>query len=110
MPWWEDFREALYAEMGDPATDAARLERISPLFHAENIVRPLLVVQGANDPRVLQAESDEMVSAVRARGIPVEYLLFSDEGHGFKNKRNRIEASEAYLRFLDQYLRGAPRP
>jgi dipeptidyl aminopeptidase/acylaminoacyl peptidase len=65
-PWWESFREALYDEMGDPATDAERHEAISPLFHAANIVRPLLVVQGANDPRVLQVESDELVAS-RAR-------------------------------------------
>ncbi len=105
-PWWEAFKEALYDEMGDPATDAERHRRISPLFHADNIVRPLLVVQGANDPRVLQVESDELVAAVKANEVPVEYLVFPDEGHGFLKKANRIAASEAYLRFLDQYLRG----
>jgi len=105
-PWWESFREALYDEMGDPATDGARHRRISPLFHAENIVRPMLVVQGANDPRVLQVESDELVEAVRANGVPVEYVLFPDEGHGFARRENRITASEAYLTFLDTYLRG----
>ncbi len=105
-PWWEAFKEALYDEMGDPATDAERHRRISPLFHADNIVRPLLVVQGANDPRVLQVESDELVAAVKANEVPVEYLVFPDEGHGFIKKANRIAASEAYLRFLDQYLRG----
>jgi len=104
-PWWEAFREALYDEMGDPATDGERHRRISPLFHAENIVRPMLVVQGANDPRVLQVESDELVEAVRANGVPVEYVLFPDEGHGFARRENRITASEAYLTFLDTYLR-----
>ena len=104
-PWWEDFKEALYDEMGDPATDAERHRRISPLFHAENIVKPLLVVQGANDPRVLQVESDELVAAVQANEVPVEYLLFPDEGHGFTKKTNRIAASEAYVAFLDAYLR-----
>jgi dipeptidyl aminopeptidase/acylaminoacyl peptidase len=106
-PWWEAFREALYDEMGDPATDAERHRRISPLFHAANIRRPLLVIQGANDPRVLQVESDELVAAVRANNVPVEYVIFPDEGHGFLRKENRITAQEAYLRFLDQYLRGA---
>jgi dipeptidyl aminopeptidase/acylaminoacyl peptidase len=105
-PWWEDFKEALYDEMGDPAVDAERHRRISPLFHAENIVKPLLVVQGANDPRVLQVESDELVAAARKNEVPVEYVVFPDEGHGFRKRDNRIVASEAYLQFLDTYLRG----
>lgn len=105
-PWWGSFRDALYDEMGDPATDAERHRRISPLFHADQIVRPMLVVQGANDPRVLQVESDELVAAVRENEVPVEYLLFPDEGHGFRRRANRIEASEAYVRFLDTYLKG----
>lgn len=103
-PWWESFKEALYDEMGDPATDAERHRRISPLFHAENITRPMLVIQGANDPRVLQVESDEIVAAVRANNVPVEYVVFPDEGHGFRKRSNRITASEAYLGFLDNYL------
>ena len=64
-PWWASFKESLYDEMGDPATDGERHRAISPLFHAKNIRAPLLVVQGANDPRVLQVESDEIVAAVR---------------------------------------------
>lgn len=104
--WWESFKKALYDEMGDPATDAERHRAISPLFHADNITRPLLVVQGANDPRVLQVESDELVEAVRANGVPVEYIVFPDEGHGFRNKANRIRASEAYVDFLDLHLKG----
>jgi dipeptidyl aminopeptidase/acylaminoacyl peptidase len=107
-PWWESFREALYDEMGDPATDAERHERISPLFHAENIVRPLLVVQGANDPRVLQVESDELVAAVRANGVPVEYVLFDDEGHGFLKKDNQITAARAYAAFLAEHMGPEP--
>jgi dipeptidyl aminopeptidase/acylaminoacyl peptidase len=105
-PWWESFKEALYDEMGDPATDEERHRRISPLFHAGNVTKPVLVVQGANDPRVLQVESDEMVAAVRKNGVPVEYLLFPDEGHGFEKRDNRIEASEAYVKFLDRHLKG----
>ncbi len=107
-PWWEAQKEALYAEMGDPATDEERLHAISPLFHASNITKPILVIQGANDPRVLQAESDELVEAVRKTGVPVEYVLFPDEGHGFRKKANRIAASNAYVEFLSSHLGGDP--
>lgn len=103
--WWGAQRTALFDEMGDPATDAERHRAISPLFHASNIRRPMLVVQGANDPRVLQVESDEIVAAVRANNVPVDYLLFPDEGHGFQRRENNISASEAYVRFLNQHLR-----
>ncbi|WP_127346245.1 S9 family peptidase [Pseudidiomarina mangrovi] len=104
-PWWESFRQSLYDELGDPATDGDRLRRISPLFHAANVKVPVLVVQGANDPRVLQVESDEMVAAIRANNVPVEYVLFPDEGHGFAVKANRITAQEAYLNFLRTHLK-----
>jgi len=105
-PWWESFKESLYDEMGDPATDAERHRRISPLFHTENIVKPTLVIQGANDPRVLQVESDELVAGIQANEVPVEYIVFPDEGHGFRKKINQISASNAYVRFLDTYLKG----
>jgi dipeptidyl aminopeptidase/acylaminoacyl peptidase len=105
-PWWAAQRQSLYDELGDPATDGERLRAISPLFHASNITKPLLVVQGANDPRVLQVESDELVAAVRANNVPVEYIVFPDEGHGFQRRENRVTASEAYLSFLNQYLKG----
>lgn len=104
-PWWTADRVALYDELGDPATDEERLRAISPLFHAANIDKPLLVIQGANDPRVLQVESDEIVATVRANGVPVEYIVFPDEGHGFTKRQNRITASDAFLTFLDQYLK-----
>lgn len=103
--WWGAQRTALFDEMGDPATDAERHRAISPLFHANRIRRPMLVVQGANDPRVLKVESDELVAAIRANNVPVEYVVFPDEGHGFLRKQNRIDSSEAYLRFLDRHLR-----
>ena len=103
--WWAAFREALFDEMGDAATDAEHHRKISPLFHASRIKKPLLVVQGANDPRVLKVESDELVAAVKASGVPVEYLVFSDEGHGFLKRQNRIDASDAYLKFLNRYLK-----
>lgn len=104
-PWWESIKELLYAEMGDPAEDAERHQAISPLFHADKITKPLLVIQGANDPRVLQAESDELVEAVRKNNVPVEYVLFPDEGHGFRRRENRITASDAYVNFLNKYLK-----
>lgn len=109
-PWWGAQKDALYDEMGDPATDEERHQRISPLFHTENITKPMLVIQGANDPRVLQVESDELVAGVRKNGVPVEYVIFPDEGHGFLRKENRITASNAYLAFLNQYLKGVEPP
>ncbi len=106
-PWWESFKEALYLEMGDPNTeDSIRLHRISPLFHTENVTKPLLVLQGATDPRVLQIESDEIVENVRKNGVPVEYVLFEDEGHGFVKRENQIKANESILEFLNTYLKG----
>ena len=102
--WWEAQRESLYTELGDPFKEEDKLRAKSPLFHASNIVRPLLVVQGKNDPRVLQVESDELVEAARRNGVPVEYIVFPDEGHGFRNKTNRIVAANAYLKFLKEHL------
>ena len=105
-PWWASFKEALYAEMGDPKADSARLHRISPLFNADKIKAPLMVLQGANDPRVLKVESDEIVAAARKNGVPVEYIVFEDEGHGFVKRENEIEGYTAVLTFLDKYLKG----
>lgn len=102
--WWGANRDALYDEMGDPATDEVRHRAISPLFHADKITKPMLVVQGATDPRVLQVESDELVAAIEANGVPVEYVLFDDEGHGFRKRENRITASDAYVAFLDEHI------
>lgn len=103
--WWEAQRTALYAELGDPVADKERLTRISPLFHAGNIVRPLMVLQGANDPRVLKVESDEIVAAVKANNVPVEYVVFPDEGHGFVKRENEKTGYEAVLKFLDAHLK-----
>jgi dipeptidyl aminopeptidase/acylaminoacyl peptidase len=106
-PWWESFKQALYTEMGNPDTeDSVRLYNISPLFHAGNVTKPLMVLQGANDPRVLRSESDEIVKAVRANGVPVVYKLFPDEGHGFMKKENEIEGYREVRLFLDKYLKG----
>jgi dipeptidyl aminopeptidase/acylaminoacyl peptidase len=109
-PWWASFREALYAELGDPKADSARLRRISPLFNAHKIRVPLMVLQGANDPRVLKVESDEIVAAAKKNGVPVEYVVFSDEGHGFVKKENEIRGYTAVLAFLDEHLKGRPAP
>jgi dipeptidyl aminopeptidase/acylaminoacyl peptidase len=107
MPaWWEATRKALYAELGDPVADRKMLEEVSPLLHADLIKKPLIVLQGANDPRVLKVESDEVVAAVKKNGVPVEYIVFPDEGHGFSKKKNQIEGYSAVLRFLDQHLKG----
>ncbi|MBL8261563.1 MAG: S9 family peptidase [Xanthomonadaceae bacterium] len=105
-PYWESFRAALYKEIGDPATQRDFLIATSPLFHADKISRPLMVLQGANDPRVIQAESDEIVAAVRKNGVPVEYVVFPDEGHGFVKKKSQIEGYGKVLQFLDAHLRG----
>ncbi len=105
-PWWASFREALYTEMGDPVKDSVALYNKSPLFHATKITKPFIVLQGSNDPRVLQVESDEIVAAAKANGVPVEYVIFPDEGHGFVKKENNIKASEEILKFLDKYLKG----
>ena len=104
--WWEAQRNALYTELGNPYKDSTYLKKISPLFHAENIRQPLMVLQGANDPRVLKKESDEIVEKARANNVPVEYVVFEDEGHGFTKKENEIEAYGKILKFLDQHLRG----
>ena len=110
-PYWESFRNALYQELGDPySADSIRLRAISPLFHAENVKHPIMVLQGANDPRVLQVESDEIVEAVKKNGVPVEYIVFPDEGHGFVKKENEIKGYGAILTFLDQYLKGESTP
>lgn len=104
-PWWESFKDALYQEMGDPAQDSVRLYNISPLFHADKIQNPVMVLQGAQDPRVLKVESDEIVAAVKENDVPVEYVVFEDEGHGFVKKENQIEAYSRILEFLNQYLK-----
>ena len=106
-PWWASFKDALYTEMGDPNTaDSVRLKQISPLFHTENVTKPLMVLQGAQDPRVLKIESDEIVEGVKKNGVPVEYVVFEDEGHGFVKKENEIEAYGRILKFLNHYLKG----
>lgn len=103
--WWEAQRNALYAELGDPEKQEDMLREISPLFHTQKIKKPLLVIQGANDPRVLKVESDEIVEQVRKNGGVAEYVVFSDEGHGFSKKENQIKSLEAIGDFLNRYLK-----
>ena len=106
-PYWESFRNALYKEMGDPTTaDSVRLYNISPVFHAHKVKNPIMVLQGANDPRVLKIESDDIVAGIKANGITVEYVVFDDEGHGFRKKENKIEGYGKILTFLETYLKG----
>ena len=102
--WWESYRKALEEEMGD-FEDEEYLKSISPLFHADKVIKPLIVLQGANDPRVLQVESDEIVAAVKKNNIPVEYIVFEDEGHGFRKNENKEEAYKKIVQFLDTYLK-----
>lgn len=104
--WWEAQRQALYTELGDPTSaDSIALYAKSPLFHTDKIKRPFIVLQGSNDPRVLQVESDEIVANARKNGVKVEYVIFPDEGHGFVKKENNIKASEEVLKFLDENLK-----
>jgi dipeptidyl aminopeptidase/acylaminoacyl peptidase len=105
-PYWESFRAALYEEMGDPNTnDSMLLKKASPLFNYEKIKKPLLVFQGTNDVRVLKIESDEIVAGVKKNNVPVEYVVFPDEGHGFVKKENIISTDIRTLGFLDHYLK-----
>lgn len=107
-PYWESFRKALYDEMGDPNTaDSVLLKATSPLLHYQKIKQPLIVFQGTNDVRVIKAESDEIVEGVKKNGVPVEYVVYPDEGHGFAKKENQIQTDKKTLEFLDKYLRTA---
>jgi dipeptidyl aminopeptidase/acylaminoacyl peptidase len=105
-PFWESFRKALYDEMGDPYTaDSIRLKKISPLYNYNKINKPLLVFQGSNDVRVLPIESNEIVAGVKKNGVPVEYVVYPNEGHGFQKKENQITTTKTTLAFLEKYLK-----
>ena len=107
-PYWEAGRKMFHVRMGDPTTPEGKkqLERQSPLNAADKIKTPLLVVQGANDPRVKKAESDQIVVALRDRGFPVEYLVAPDEGHGFQRPVNNMAMYAAAEKFLAKHLGG----
>ena len=103
-PYWEPVREMFFEQVGHPEKDRDLLKSVSPLFSADRIKAPLLVAQGANDPRVKKAESDQIVEALRSRGIPVEYIVKDNEGHGFSNEENRFDFYRAMERFLGKLL------
>ncbi|MBK7934597.1 MAG: S9 family peptidase [Pyrinomonadaceae bacterium] len=107
-PYWEAIRETFYKRMGDPRTEAgkAQMKRQSPHAHADKIKTPLMVVQGANDPRVKQRESDQIVVALRDRNYPVEYILAPDEGHGFARPVNNMAMLAATEKFLAKHIGG----
>ena len=103
-PYWEPFREMEYEEIGHPVRDKELLTQVSPVFHADRIKIPLLVAQGANDPRVNKAESDQIVEAVRKAGKDVVYLVKDNEGHGFHNEENRFDFYHAMEEFFRKHL------
>jgi dipeptidyl aminopeptidase/acylaminoacyl peptidase len=107
-PYWEQIRKLFYERMGDPNTPEgkAQLLRQSPLTAAAKIKTPLLVIQGANDPRVNKRESDQIVIALRDRGFPVEYMVAPDEGHGFARPVNNMAMFASAEKFLAKYLGG----
>ncbi len=111
-PYWASFRAQLIGALGDPNTEEGRalLRERSPLHSAGNIRRPLLVAQGANDPRVKQSESDQMVAAMQANGVPVTYLLYPDEGHGFVRPENQLAFVAVAENFLAECLGGDAAP
>lgn len=107
-PYWKPMRDMMYEMIGNPNTEEGKraLHDASPLFFVDRIVTPLFVAQGANDPRVKQAESDQIVEALRARGVDVKYMLKENEGHGFHNQENQFEFYEAMEAFLAEHLGG----
>jgi dipeptidyl aminopeptidase/acylaminoacyl peptidase len=111
-PYWESFRQQLFRRVGNPETPEGQafLKERSPLTHVERIRRPLLIGHGANDPRVKQDESDQIVDAMRKRNIPVTYVLFPDEGHGFARPANNIAFMAVAENFLSQCIGGRAEP
>ena len=109
-PYWEPMRQMRYEMIGDPEKEEELLRQISPVFHADRIQAPLLVIQGANDPRVKKSESDQIVQALRSRGIDVPYMVKENEGHGFRNEENRFAVYQALEQFLGRHLGGRVGP
>ena len=111
-PYWTSFFEVFANRVGDPRTDEGRalLEARSPLFKADQIVRPLLIGQGANDPRVKQAEADQIVESMKSNGLPVTYVLYPDEGHGFRRPENNLSFNAISEAFLATHLGGRYEP
>ncbi len=109
-PYWSSYRAMLHQRVGDPDAEPEFLRSRSPLFHVDRIRIPLLIAQGANDPRVKRAESEQIVEALKAKGLDHEYLLFEDEGHGFAKPENRLRFYAAAERFLARHLGGRAEP
>jgi dipeptidyl aminopeptidase/acylaminoacyl peptidase len=105
-PYWEPLLKLFHHRVGDPAADSARLHEQSPLFSADKIRIPLLIGQGANDPRVKQAESEQIVAALKANEQYVEYVVYPDEGHGFARPENRLDFYGKSEKFMNKYLGG----
>lgn len=105
-PYWKPYLDMFYQMVGDPIKDKELFEKVSPVYHADKIKAPLLIAQGAKDPRVNINESNQMVDALRKRGINVPYLVKDDEGHGFRNEENRFDFYEAMEKFITQCLGG----
>jgi dipeptidyl aminopeptidase/acylaminoacyl peptidase len=105
-PYWEPLKKDLFRRVGDPDKDEEFLKTISPLFYVDEIKKPLMVVQGANDPRVKKQESEQIVAAMKERNIPVYYLLKENEGHGFSNEENQIEFYKYLEAFFARYIGG----
>ena len=103
-PYWEAWRKQMYEMVGDPAKDSLAMREASPVFHMDKVKCPLFIAQGANDPRVNKDESDQVVAALKARGIEVEYMVKDNEGHGFHNEENRFDFYGAMEKFLDQHI------
>lgn len=106
-PYWKPYLEMMYEMVGHPERDEARFRETSPLFHVDRIRAPLFVAQGANDPRVRKEESDQIVEALRERGVATRYLVKDNEGHGFHNEENRFEFYRALGSFLEEHLQPA---
>ena len=109
-PYWEPMREMMYEMMGDPEKDQDMMRAVSPVFHADKIKSPLMIAQGANDPRVKISESDQIVAALKERGIEVPYMVKDNEGHGFRNEENRFEVYRAMEQFFGEHLKGRVEP
>ena len=109
---WGPFLSVLKRRLADPATEHGRawLKERSPITHVDRVVRPLLIAQGMNDPRVVAAESEQMVRAMEQRGIPVSYVTFSDEGHGWARPANRLAFYAIVEQFLAKHLGGRAEP
>lgn len=103
-PYWKPMLDMMYEMAGDPVKDSVMLREVSPVYQADKIVAPLFIAQGRNDPRVNVDESDQMVAAMKERGVEVEYLVKDNEGHGFRNEENRFEFYRTMEKFLNQHI------